>query len=415
MDTPASPVPTGSRLVSLDTYRGLVLALLCIEGPRWGWQEAIVEAYPRSGFWQFIAHQTEHIAWAGCVLWDLIQPSFMFMVGVSMAYSYAKRARLGHSWRRMLGHAATRALVLVLLGVFLRSIDAERTYWTFEDVLTQIGLGYVFLFLLWGKRPRVQILAAAAILVAYWALFAFYPIPERPEQVHASDFVAAVAAGFASFLNMNPENYPQFTGFLAHWNLNANPAHAFDTWFLNLFPREEPFDFHPEGYNTLNFIPSLAIMIFGLLAGELLRSESPGKRKALKLALTGLALVAGGWLLHVLGICPLVKKTWTPAFTLFSGGWCLLILAALYTVIDLCDWKRWTFPLVVIGTNSIALYVMIHLLPGWIDRMLHTHIGDGYTLIIGEPFSDLLRNLTCAAVLWLLCLWMYRRKIFLRI
>ncbi len=397
METPApapAPVPTGQRLLSLDAYRGLVLALLCIEGPQWGWQEAIVEAYPDSGFWNFVAHQTDHIAWAGCVLWDMIQPSFMFMVGVSMAYSYAKRARLGHRRVRMLGHAATRALVLILLGVFLRSIDEEQTYWTFEDVLTQIGLGYVFLFLLWGKKPRVQVAAAVGILVGYWALFAFYPLRET--------------AG-------NPRNYPQFTGFLAHWNLNANPAHAVDTWFLNLFPREQPFAFHPSGYNTLNFIPSLAIMIFGLQAGEVLRSERPERRKAARLALAGLALATAGYLLHVLGICPLVKKTWTPAFTVFSGGWCLLILAALYYLVDILNWKKWTFPLVVIGTNSIALYIMIHLFPGWIDRMLHTHIGDGYAGIFGEPFSDLVRNLACALLLWLVCLWMYKRKIFLRI
>jgi heparan-alpha-glucosaminide N-acetyltransferase len=394
MDTVTSPVPPGQRLVSLDTYRGLVLALLCLEGPRWGWQEAIIEAKPDSSFWNSIAHQTDHIEWAGCVLWDLIQPSFMFMVGVSMAYSYTKRGRLGHSRARMFGHAAVRALALILLGVFLRSLDAAQTDWTFEDVLTQIGLGYIFLFLLWGKSPRVQIVAVAGLLVGYWALFAFYPIRET--------------AG-------NPEHYPQFTGFLAHWNLNANPAHAADTWFLNLFPRDEPFAFHPEGYNTLNFIPSLATMILGLLAGEVLRSDRSGRHKALKLAIAGLALVAVGGLLHLLGICPLVKKTWTPAFTLFSGGWCLLILATLYFVVDLLDWKKWTFPLVVIGTNSIALYVMIHLLPEWIDRMLQTHLGDGYTLVFGEPFSDLLRNVTCALILWLLCLWMYRRKIFLRL
>lgn len=383
-----------TRLSSLDAYRGLVLLLLCVEGPNWGWQDPIVESHPDSWFWSTVAHHTHHIEWAGCVLWDLIQPSFMFMVGVSMAFSYAKRDRLGDSWLQMFRHAAFRSIVLVLLGVFLRSLDSDQTYWTFEDVLTQIGLGYVFLFLLWNRPPLLQISVAVGILVAYWLLFAISPVMET--------------AG-------NPRGYEQFDGFFAHWNLNANPAHRFDTWFLNLFPREQPFEFHPEGYNTLNFIPSLSIMVMGLLSGELLRSDKQKLAKLNILGFVGLGCLLAGLAMHFGNLCPLVKKTWTPAFTVFSGGWCLLILAGLYGLIDLLGWRRWSFPLIVLGMNSIGLYVMIHLFPSWIIRNFQIHLGENYASILGTEFEPMMQNFTAAAVLCLICYWMYRRQLFLRI
>ncbi len=386
--------PKSLRLSSLDAYRGLVLLFLCIEGPNWGWQDAILEARPDSGFWKLIAHHTQHVSWVGCSIWDLIQPSFMFMVGVSMAYSYAKRQRLGDSWGTMFRHVVVRAVVLVLLGVFLRSLDSDQTYWTFEDVLTQIGLGYVFLFLLWNRTARTQIIAAAGILAGYWLLFALSPLTET--------------AG-------NPEGYPMFEGFFAHWNLNANPAHRFDVWFLNFFPRSEPFAFHPEGYNTLNFIPSLSIMILGLLAGELLRSERSPGAKFRVLTVAGVSCVVAGLLLHVANICPLVKKTWTPAFTVFSGGWCLLILSWLFGIIDIKGWKRWANALVILGMNSIALYVMIHLFPGWIVNAFRTHLGQDCGAEFGVEFAPITENLAAAAVLVLICCWMYRRKLFLKI
>jgi len=391
------PVQKKQRLTSLDTYRGLVLALLCLEATRWDWVHVAAHAYPESRFWAFMEHHFSHVAWVGCSLWDLVQPSFMFVVGVAMAYSYAKRQREGDSYTKMLGHASRRALVLIILGVFLRSSDAAQTYWTFEDVITQIGLGYVALFLLWGRGFKAQLGAAGGILLAYWLLFALTPIGDP--------------AGW----KWEDETPHLFSGFLAHWNINANPAHYFDLGFLNLFPREEAFTFHPEGYNTLNFIPSLAVMIFGLCAGELLRSERVPKQKLLILLSCGAAGILAGWLLHIFGLCPLVKKTWTPAFSLFSGGWCLVILGGLYWLIDMRGIKRWTFPLVVMGMNSIALYVMIWLIPGWIDATLQTHLDSGYAGFFGPAFEPLMQNLIVGLILWSICWWMYRRGIFLRI
>ena len=156
-------------------------------------------------------------------------------------------------------HAFWRALVLVLLGVFLRSVGQSQTNWTFEDTLTQIGLGYGILFLLGFRPVRDQWIALAVLLFGYWAAFALYPLPP-PDFDYAKVGV--------------PRDWPHLlTGFAAHWNKNSNLAWAFDTWFLNLFPRQHPFAFNDGGYVTLSFIPTLATMILGLIAGRVVRSD----------------------------------------------------------------------------------------------------------------------------------------------
>ena len=247
--------------------------------------------------------------------WDLIQPSFMFMVGVALPFSVASRRARGEPFAAQLGHAVRRALILVLLGIFLRSQGRPQTYFTFEDVLTQIGLGYVFLFLLAHARPRTQWVAAGAVLVATWLAFALYPLPP---------------AGFDTALVGVPADWPHhLQGFAAHWDKNTNLANRADQWFLNLFPRESPFVYNRGGYTTLNFVPSLATMIFGLLAGGLLRGAASDRDKLRALVVYGAAGIALGAALHFAGICPLVKRIWTPSWAIFSAGWAALFLAAL--------------------------------------------------------------------------------------
>ena len=115
--------------------------------------------------------------WQGCSLHDLIQPAFSFLVGAALPFSLASRRARGETFGRMLGHAVWRSAALILLGIFLRSLERSRTYWTFEDTLTQIGLGYTFLFLLAFASLRVQIAVFVAILVGFWGAFVLYPLP----------------------------------------------------------------------------------------------------------------------------------------------------------------------------------------------------------------------------------------------
>src|SRR5437867_8584324 len=123
------------RLTSLDAYRGFVMLAMASDGlglPQ------VAQAFPDSSVWQFLAYQLEHVEWVGCAAWDLIQPSFMFMVGASMPYSCSSREAKGQSYGQMLAHVLYRSFLLTALGIFLRSNHASQTYFTFEDVLTQI-------------------------------------------------------------------------------------------------------------------------------------------------------------------------------------------------------------------------------------------------------------------------------------
>jgi predicted acyltransferase len=394
---PTPPASPSGRLLSLDAYRGVVMLLLIFFDAPNDWTTHILAAHGEGSWVRTVAEQFRHVEWQGITLWDMIQPSFMFVVGAAVAFSYASRARRGQSYGRMLGHAVYRAILLILLGVFLRSVGHDETRWTFEDVVTQIGLGYVFVFLLWNRGWKIQLVAIAAILIGYWLLFAAWP-PPKP----GYDYAAVHAQ----------ENWE---GFRAHWNKNAHPAHYFDQWLLNRFPRSEPFVANAGGYNTLNSIPALATMILGLMAGELLRGERPSKEKLTRLLLGGLACLAIGAALDAIGLCPSVKRIWTPSFTLISGGLCLLTLAVLYAIVDVAGWRRWTFPAVVVGQNPIAAYVLIHLVAQWIVDALHRHFGARIFTWLGPEFQPLLENLSVGAIVWLICYWMYRRQIFLRL
>src|SRR5688500_14076504 len=211
------------RMASLDVYRGFVMLLMMAEVLNF---RRVSRALPGNDFWAFLYFHQDHVEWAGCSLHDLIQPSFSFLVGVALPFSIAARTARGQSFRRMLGHAVWRGLLLTLLGVFLRSVGRPRTNFTFEDTLSQIGLGYPLLFLLGFRGRWFQVAALALLLVGYWALFAAYPLP-GPDFDYAS--VGVDAAWLAEH---------GYEGFAAHWSKNSNPAWAFDVWFLNLFPRE---------------------------------------------------------------------------------------------------------------------------------------------------------------------------------
>lgn len=389
--------PALARLVSLDAYRGFTMILMASSGLGLA---TVAKAFPESSTWKFLAYQTDHAAWTGCALWDLIQPSFMFMVGVALPYSIAARRAKGDGFNLLLLHTLWRSLLLVLLAVFLSSAYDKRTSWVFTNVLAQIGLGYPFLFAIAWLRPRWQFTIAVGILVATWAAFALYPLPP-------ADF-NYTSVGL-------PKDWSLLDGLAAHWNKNTNAAHHFDVWFLNLFPRETPFTFNRGGYATLNFVPALATMIFGLLAGELLRSERTQNEKVKWLVGAGVAGLAIGWTLDALGICPSVKRIWTPSWAIFSSGWTFLALAAFYFVIDVKGWKAWAFPCVVVGMNSIAMYVMAQLCKPFVSGSVKIHGGATIFESFGKTYAPILEFSIFLLVIWLVCFWMYRRKIFLKI
>jgi predicted acyltransferase len=386
-----------ARNVAVDAYRGFVMLLMMAEVLQFS---RIAQAFPGNWFWRILAFNQTHAEWAGCSLHDLIQPGFSFLVGVALPYSIVSRLAKGATFGRMFAHTLWRALLLIALGIFLRSTQSPQTNFTFEDTLTQIGLGYTFLFLLGFRSPRWQWTAFAVILVGYWLAWALYPVPGAGFNYQA----VGVLPGWAH----------HYTGFAAHWNKNSNLGIAFDQWFLNLFPRLKPFVYNEGGYLTLSFIPTLGTMILGLVAGRWLRAAAP-RIPMKRLLIAGAIGIAAGLLLHVTGICPVVKRIWTPSWTLFSGGACFLFLAGFCWVIEVRGYKKWSFPLVVIGMNSIAAYVIAHFFEEFIVDSFHVHLGPHVFQIFGTALEPLTQGAVVLLTYWLLLFWMQRRKLFLKI
>jgi predicted acyltransferase len=442
--SPPATKPKPERLVSLDAYRGFIMIAMASSG--FAFARAVKEFKLGGPVWDFLAFQFEHVPWIGCSFWDLIQPSFMFMVGVALPYSYAARKATGDSEGRIFVHTAVRAFLLVFLGVFLSSNWSTRTHFTFTNVLSQIGLGYVFVYLLRGRALVTQLGALAAILIGYSALFATYPVPAEDYDWRA---VGVRDSG------------EKLSGWSSHWAKNSNAAHRFDVWFLNLFPSPYPpspalpralavgyvgllgspsgplltagslaaaprwteqngyrlddhgdwrFAYNVGGYGTLNFVPSMATMLLGLMAGEMLRGSRSRRVKFGILVAAGLACLVVG--LAAAQVVPSVKRIWTPSWAVYSTGWTLLILAAFYLVIDMAGWKAWAFPFVVVGMNSIAMYCMSQLLRGWVGQSMKIHLPTAW---FEGPYGLIFHTTMILVVLWLICLWMYRRKIFLKI
>lgn len=386
------------RLKSADVYRGFVMLLMMAEVLSF---QSVHEALPENTFWRFMAFNQDHVAWIGCSLHDLIQPSFTFLVGVVLPYSIANRIAKREDSTKMIGHAFWRSFLLIALGIFLRSQGHTQTNYTFEDTLTQIGLGYGFLFLLGFRSQKIQVIALVIILLGYWIAFVLYHLPP-------SNFNYEL-------VNVDKNWEHLMSGFMAHWNKNSNLAWAFDTWFLNLFPRENPFIANGGGYATLSFIPTLGTMILGLFAGNILHSEKTNIEK-LKLFLTyGIGGVILGLLLNYSGICPNVKRIWTPTWVIFSGGMCYLLLAFFYWTIDVLQKGKYATWLMVIGMNSIAAYVMAHTVDSYISKQLFTHLGRDYNTIFGLPYKTLVHGGLVLLFEWLILNWMYKKKIFIKI
>jgi len=389
--------PAVARNTAVDAYRGFVMLLMMAEVMNLG---TVSRAFPGNALWQFLGYNQSLVEWAGCSLHDMIQPSFSFLVGVALPYSIASRLRRGATFDKLFGHALWRSFLLVALGVFLRSMHHTQTYFTFEDTLSQIGLGYPILFLLGFRSAKWQWGALGALLFGYWLAWALYPLP-GPNFDWGSVGV--------------PANWSHnFTGFAAHWNKNSNLGNAFDQWFLNLFPREHPFVFNGGGYLTLSFIPTLGTMILGLIAGRWLRESAP-VLPLRRFLISGVVLVGLGLVLHFTGICPIVKRIWTPAWTLFSGGICFLFLSAFCWVIECKGYKRWSFPLLVIGMNSIAAYLIAHIGEDFVSSSLLINLSHRPFEILGPALQPLLLGAAMLFIYWLMLLWMYRRKVFLRI
>jgi predicted acyltransferase len=280
-------------------------------------------------------------------------------------------------------------------------MHSKQTNFTFEDTLTQIGLGYTFLFLISYLPHKGQLVSLILLLTGYWLAFALYPLPGANFDYNA--------AGVLRDWEHN------LSGFAAHWNKNTNFARAFDRWFLNLFPRESAFTNNGGGYSTLSFIPTLGTMILGLFAGKILKADYSYPEKIKKFLLIGLILLTTGIVLHLAGINPIVKRIWTPSWVLFSGGICFWFLAFFYLLADYRKKKNLFFIFTVIGSNSIAAYVIADGLSPFITNSLYIHLGASFDKTFGEAYASIIKGLAVLTIEFAILWWMFRKKLFIKI
>jgi heparan-alpha-glucosaminide N-acetyltransferase len=283
-----------------------------------------------------------------------------------MPFALAIRAARGATPRDNFKHVATRALKLILLSQFLIIAADGHPRFQLINVLAQIAFTYFLTYLIIQLQFRWQVGAAAGLLAFHSALFFLFPGPEGA------------------------------------FSKEGNIGQVIDKALLG---------YNYEGYYvTINFISSTVTTLFGAWVGMLLRMEKPLMDKLRILAVSAVAAFAGGLALSL--VIPNVKRLWTASWTLYSTGWVLLMMLAFILLIDVAGWKKIAFPLVVVGMNSIFIYSAGFLVRGSIDHMVRSFTG-GYEFI--GALAPVAQSCTILLVLWCLCYWLYKRKIFLKV
>ena len=314
-----------------------------------------------------IADQFEHKPWEWIAFWDLIQPSFMFMVGVAMPFAFAQRMARGATSRQLFWHVVSRSFRLILMSQILISIGEGHMFFQLINVLAQVGITYFLAYLIMQLRFRWQAAIVALILVGHWALFVAFPGTEGP------------------FLSKD-----------------TNIGQLLD---IRVFGRP-----NSDHWATINFITSTATTLFGVWTGQFLRSKRSHGEKMRTLAIWGAVCLAVGLIIHPWN--PIIKRICTTSFTIYSTGWILFMLLAFYWLVEVKGYRRWTFPLVVVGANSIFIYSVGQVLRGWLNRAIGV-----FTLKfewLGD-FAPVAQSCAVLLVMWYLCYWLYQRKIFFKL
>jgi predicted acyltransferase len=394
----AAAVETAStRLTSLDFFRGATMAAMIL----------VNDPGNNHAYWPL-----EHAAWNGWTPTDLIFPFFLFIVGVSLVFSFESRLSKGDSRTTLLRHAFRRAVIIFAIGLGLNYIEAlaSSTGLRIPGVLQRIGICYLVASILFlYVRPRTRALVAAALLIGYWLLMRFVPVPGFGVPGRDMPFLHP-DANLGAYLDRR---------FLIHlWGTNTR---------LYEITRD------PEG--LLSTLPAIATALLGVFTGEWLRSTSSSQdrtpqnrtpeNKALGLLIFGvIGLVLG----HVWGIWfPINKKLWTSSFVLFTAGFALVCLALCYWATDIKRWRgAWTKPFLIFGRNAITAYTIAWLFAVALDafntrvngRMMNAqeYIFQRFFAPLGSPsFASLLFSLAFV-LLCLLPIWLLdRKKIFLKI
>jgi heparan-alpha-glucosaminide N-acetyltransferase len=357
----ATASPTGERSLALDAYRGLIMILLISHG----FGLSALKDHPIG---RHLAYQVEHVAWVGVTLWDLIQPAFMFMVGVAMPFAFARREQqTGGSFWPSFAHVVRRSVILIFLSqVFVAVGSRSQFQFGLINVLSQIAFAYLLCFLIMKLDFNLQVSAALGLLAAHWLLFLRFPGPDGP------------------------------------FSQEGNIGQVIDQWLLGRT--------YPGHYVTINFISSTVTTLFGVWAGMSMRRPIELREKMRVLLWSAGGCLVVGMLLSVAN--PMVKRIWTASFAIYSAGLVILGLAVMIWLVDGLGWKRFAMPMVWVGTNSLFIYCVGQMCYGGISRGVGVFTGKFEWLGLLGPVAHASATL---AVMWWMCWWLYQRRAFVKI
>jgi len=368
MNADSTPAPHG-RLLSLDFFRGATMFLLI--GEATGLYHHMVDPSLKGSVIWFIGNQLHHHPWHGLHFWDLVQPFFMFIVGVAIPFSIAKRVKMGQTPKELLRHALIRALLLLVLGWALYCIGPGKITFRFQNVLAQLSFTYLLAFLIRNKSFTFQMVVSLALLGITELIYRTFPVE-----------------GF---------NHP----FVANEN--------FGTW-LDLQYGGADLNGHWVSFNA---IPTAAHTIWGVLAGQLLISGKTPRQKVRVLLIAGLIGVVAGYALNP--VTPIIKRIATSSFVIVTGGWSLLVLAASYWLIDMKGSRRWVIFFAVVGMNPLFIYLFAQVGgAGFLEHII-IPFSKGLFGWTGEVNLHIISAFIVWMTMWYITWWMYRRKIFIKI
>ena len=360
----------GERVTSIDFFRGLTMFLLIGESTHlYGYLENI-----DNGFIQFLGTQLSHHEWHGLHFWDLIQPFFMFIVGVSIPFAVYNRKKKGVTDQTLLKHAVKRSLILLLLGWIIYCAGSDHIVFRLQNVLAQLSVTYLVAFLIHRKSFSFQLIFTLAVLLLTDLAYRFFPVE-----------------GF---------NHP----WEAYHNLGA--------WVNTKIEGTDKTSI----WASLNAIPTIAHTVWGVLCGKLLMSDKTSAQKIKAMIVAGVSCLAIGFSLDLLGVTPIIKKIATSSFVFASGGWAILALCFSYWLIDVRkSFAKGSTAFIMVGMNCIFIYLIFEFGGSNFLSEVYKPVINSLLGWTGEIMSKILISISVWASLWYVCYWMFRNKIFIKI
>ncbi len=371
-ETPQQPA-VRERVMSLDALRGFDMFWI-IGG------DAICRSLPAitpAPWARFLARQVEHNPWTGFTFYDLIFPLFLFIIGAVFPFSLLKRAEQEKDRRRLYGHILKRTLLLILLGIIAGGVlnfDFANMRWT--GVLQRIGLCYFLVALLvLNTKVKTQIVVFVAVLLLYWAAMALIPVPGHGAGV------------------MTPEG----------------SLHSYID--QKVMPGKISAEFYGPGdsLGAISTLTAACSLLLGVFAGYWLKSSRKGGTKTLGLLIAGVLFLGVGYVWSL--AFPIIKHIWTSTYVVWAGGWCLLLLALFYWLIDVKGWSRWAFFFVVIGVNAILVYFGQEVVD--FEGIGKFFLGGAERL--AGTLAPLVIPVGALTVKWLVLLFLHKRKIYFKV